>query len=155
MAQGRPFCAEVSRENAEPLGATASRVDNWILVEYRGLWGFDAVRSSGLSERVKRRLREWVKARPPTKLLFIRRTERRGRGTIAVYWGPSPERGGRLYGAEITDYEALLDLDVLSPGPSVQHPLLLVCTHGKHYRCCARIGRPLYEALRDGLEDDW
>ena len=43
----RAFCAERSRENAEPLAATASRVDRWILVEYRGLWGRDAVESSG------------------------------------------------------------------------------------------------------------
>ncbi len=39
MKERRPFCADVSLENAEPLAATASRVDHWILVEYRGLWG--------------------------------------------------------------------------------------------------------------------
>jgi hypothetical protein len=30
----------------------------------------------------------------------------------------------------------------------VEHPLLVVCTHGKRDRCCARHGRPLYDALR-------
>ena len=30
-AERRPFCSDVSRENAEPLAATASRVDHWIL----------------------------------------------------------------------------------------------------------------------------
>jgi len=30
-----------------------------------------------------------------------------------------------------------------------------VCTHGKHDPCCARHGRPLYEALRDELDADW
>src|SRR5262249_29131373 len=34
-------------------------------------------------------------------------------------------------------------------------PLLLVCTHGKHDRCCARYGRPLYEALRDEADEGW
>ena len=38
----RAFCSDVSLD-AEPLAATASRVDHWILVEYRGLWAHDAV----------------------------------------------------------------------------------------------------------------
>ena len=53
----RTFCADLSRENAEPLAATASRVDHWILVEYRGLWGRDALAGSGLSDQVKEHLR--------------------------------------------------------------------------------------------------
>jgi hypothetical protein len=155
MERGRPFCAEISRQNAEPLAATASRVDNWILVEYRGLWGHDAIRSSALPHAVKRHLRERARARPLTKLLFIRRTERRRHGTLAIYWGSSPERGACLYRREVERYEDLLELDFVSPGPPVDHPLLLVCTHGKHDPCCARNGRPLYTALRNGLDEDW
>src|SRR5207247_11091761 len=113
MERGRPFCAEISRQNAEPLAATASRVDNWILVEYRGLWGYDAVRSSALPPAVKRHLRERARARPFTKLLFIRRTERRRHRTLAIYWGSSPERGASLYGVEVERYEDLLDLDLV------------------------------------------
>jgi hypothetical protein len=30
-----------------------------------------------------------------------------------------------------------------------------VCTHGKHDRCCALYGRPLYDALADELEPEW
>jgi Sucrase/ferredoxin-like len=155
MAAARPFCAEMSRHVAEPLAATASRVDHWILLEYRGLWGYDALASSGLDDAVKRHLRAQVRARRLTKLLFVRRTERRHHGRLAVYWGSSPERGGRVYGAEITRYDDLLALDFAGPGETVDHPLLLACTHGKHDRCCARYGRPLYAALRDGLEEEW
>jgi hypothetical protein len=45
----KPLCAETSRAHAEPLHATASRVDTWILIEYRGLWAHDAVDGSTLS----------------------------------------------------------------------------------------------------------
>ena len=31
----------------------------------------------------------------------------------------------------------------------VEHPLHIVCTHGKHDPCCARYGRPLFEALAE------
>jgi hypothetical protein len=41
------------------------------------------------------------------------------------------------------------------PGRILDHPLLVVCTHGKRDPCCARRGRPLYEGLREQAEDDW
>ena len=53
----KPLCAETSRAHAEPLGATASRVDTWILLEYRGLWAHDAVDGSTLSRELKAHLR--------------------------------------------------------------------------------------------------
>ena len=155
MREPRPFCSDVSLENAEPLAATASRVDHWILVEYRGLWNHDAIAGSGLSDQVKWRLREQRAARPHTKLLFVRRTERRGRPQLAVMWGSSPEHGGRVFGAEIESYEDVLHLDLTAPGDPLADPLLLVCTHGKHDPCCARHGRPLYQALAELAGDEW
>ena len=151
----RPFCSDVSRENAEPLAGTASRVDHWILLEYRGLWSKDAIAGSGLSDQVKRHLREQAVARPHTKVLFIRRTERRGRPKLAVFWGGSAERGGALFHTEVESYEDVVDLDLTVPGEPLDHPLFLVCTHGKHDPCCARHGRPLYQALADLAEPDW
>ena len=150
------FCSEVSRENAEPLAGTASRVDHWILVEYRGLWGYDAVAASGLSDEVKGHLREQRQARPNTKLLFVRRPHRRDHPVLSVFWGSSPQREGELFHAEVEGYDELFDLDLTVPGGSrLDHPLLLVCTHGKHDRCCARYGRPLYEALEEAADEDW
>jgi hypothetical protein len=155
VATRRPYCSDVSLENAEPLWGTASRVDHWILVEYRGLWSSDVLPGSGLSDQVKQHLRDSAVARPHTKLLFVRRTERRRRPELLVTWGSSSETGGRLYREAVEDYEDVLDLDLTAPGPPLDHPLLLVCTHGKHDRCCARHGRPLYQALAELAEDDW
>jgi hypothetical protein len=150
------FCSEVALENGESLAATASRVDHWILVEYRGLWGYDAVAASGLSEALKARLREQRDARPNTKLLFVRRPHRRAHPGVAVFWGDSPEGGGELHGVEVEGYEDLLGLDLTAPGAEpLGHPLLLVCTHGKHDRCCARYGRPLHAALEEQAEEGW
>ena len=63
MNRDRPLCAETSRADAEPLAATASRVDRWILLEYRGLWAHDAVDDSTLSAEVKAHLRAAAAAR--------------------------------------------------------------------------------------------
>ena len=51
MSSRRPFCSDVSLDNGESLGATASRIDHWLIVEYRGLWGPDALRASGSRTR--------------------------------------------------------------------------------------------------------
>jgi hypothetical protein len=151
-----PFCAEVSLENAESLAATASRVDHWILVEYRGLWGHDALAASGLTAEVKACLSEQRDARRNTKLLFLRRPHRRDHPSLAVFWGSSNPSGTALYHAELDAYDELLGLDLTAPGREpLGQPLLIVCTHGKHDRCCARYGRPLYKALEEQADDGW
>jgi hypothetical protein len=154
MSTPREFCREVALENAESLAATASRVDHWILVEYRGLWSRDVLPGSGLSDQVKQRLREQASSRPHTKLLFIRRTERRGAPELRVLWGSSAPRGAALFHSQLESHDDLLELDLTAPGPPFDRPLFLVCTHGKHDPCCARHGRPLYQALTDLVEDD-
>jgi hypothetical protein len=57
----------------------------------------------------------------------------------------------------MTHHEDLRELDLLdeATGVALDHSLFLVCTHGKHDPCCARYGRPLYDALRDELDPAW
>jgi len=157
----RPLCAEVSRESAEPLAATASRIDHWILLEYRGLWSRDIVAGSALSDQIKAYLREQLGALPRSRLLFIRRPERRQHPEYALYIARTAERDSILLGAELADYAELRDLDLaraLETGSAswarlVEGPLLVVCTHGKRDRCCAKFGRPLYDAVREQSEE--
>jgi hypothetical protein len=159
----RPLCADVSRESGEPLAATASRLDHWLVVEYRGLWGRDLLPGSGLTDQVKAHLRAQLKALPRSRLLFVRRPERRERSGFKLYFGDSPERGGRLFAVEVPQYRDLVELDfagALRDGGAtwaeqLDHPLLVVCTHGKRDRCCAKYGRPVYEELREQTQEDW
>jgi hypothetical protein len=153
--RSRPFCSEASLQRAEPLAGTASRVDNWILIEYRGAWASDALDGARLSEPVKAHLSDRLRALGPAKVLLVRRGRSLHRSSLAVFWGSSSERGSQLFRAEIARHDDLVGLDFESPAEPVVHPLLLVCTHGKHDRCCARYGRPLYEALRGQVDEEW
>jgi hypothetical protein len=154
ISPNRPLCSRISAESGEPIAGTASRVDHWLLVEYRGLWNYDALAGSGLSDQVKRALRARVAALRPAKLLFIRRRDRRDRPGFAVFYACSVPGDERLLRGEVAGYEELTDLDPTSLEP-VEHPLFLVCTHGKHDRCCALHGRPLYDVLVDQTDEDW
>ena len=149
-----PFCADLSRAHDEPLAATASRIDNWFLVEYRGLWARDALTGSGLSDQVKQHLLDQVRSVPHGRLLFVRRPDRRGRPELVAFTAASRPGQTTVTRTEFEAYEDLRGLDLLA-GTAVEHPLFLVCTHGKHDPCCARFGRPLYEALRDELAPEW
>jgi hypothetical protein len=155
MPEPRFFCSDLSRSEQEPLGATASRIDHWLLVEYRGLWGPDAVRASGLSDQVKRSLREQVRARPHTRLLFVRRPDRRGRPELRAYAATSRAGEESLRCHAFGSYEDLRALDLASDGEELHDPLFIVCTHGKHDQCCARYGRPVFDALAEQLEAEW
>ncbi len=159
----RPPCAELSRERAEPLAATASYVEHWILLEYRGLWPADLIGGSGLADQVKAHLRAQLAALRRSRLVFIRRPERRRRRDHALYFGRTSEHGPRFYGVAFEDYEEVRSVDFAATlsgagngaAAPVDHPLLVVCTHGKRDRCCATYGRPLYEEVREQVEPDW
>jgi hypothetical protein len=151
----RPFCADISAETAEPLTATASHVEHWILVEYRGVWSRDVLGGSLFSEPVKAVLRERLAALPRSRLLFIRRPGRRGREGRMVYLVRSTEEESSVRGLEVEHVNDLVGLDLDTQADPVDHPLLVVCTHGKRDRCCARYGRPLYDRVRDAALEGW
>jgi hypothetical protein len=155
MTARRPFCADLARENGEPLGATASRIDRWFLIEYRSLWTRDALAGSGLSDQVKAHLRAQVASVERGRLLFVRRPDRRRAENLLVYAADSARASLRC--VELENHEELRGVDLTdeATGTEVAHPLFLVCTHGKHDPCCARYGRPLYDALQEEAEPDW
>jgi hypothetical protein len=145
----------MSRAHGEPLAATASRVETWLLLEYRGVWAHDAIDGSTLSAEVKAHLRELRVALPHGRPLFIRSRERRVKDGLVAFFARSEEGRTELRRIELEGYDDLLELDVASAGAPVEHPLFLVCTHGKHDRCCAVYGRPLYDSVRELVDDDW
>ena len=151
----RPLCAEVSAGLGEPLGATASRVDNWILLEYRGVWGPEPLQGSMLDPSVKAHLAEQL-SRPRSKLLFIRRPRQERHG-VACYTATTAEGEQTLHRLDLEVHEELVGLDLFGAdrGQKVGEPLFAVCTHGKRDPCCAKFGRPLYDALRDQSDPEW
>ena len=159
----RELCAELARLNGEPLSATASRIDHWLLVEYRGVWTRDVLAGSLLSDAVKEHVTAQLAALPNSRLLFIRRPERRKHGLYAVYFGRSLEKDQAFYRVDCERYDDLLEVDFAAAlatpdsgrAVAVEHPLIVVCTHGKRDRCCAKFGQPLYDELRAQTDGEW
>jgi hypothetical protein len=158
----RALCADVSGQASEPLAATASRVDRWLLVEYRGLWDRDVLGGSLLSAPLKEHLRDQLARLGHARLLFVKRPERRTHARRMLYLGSSRPGEERLYALEFERHDDLLAYDFASalldggmPGVPVEHPIFIVCTHGKRDRCCAKYGRPLYDGLKGKVDPAW
>jgi len=151
----KPLCAETSRDHDEPLVATASRVDTWILLEYRGLWAHDAVDRSTLSRELKAYLVAERARLSHARILFVRRSPRRGLDGVTVFTARTGATDRTLRRLEVERHDDLIGVDLTVAGEPVEHPLFLVCTHGKHDRCCAKFGRPLYDAVRELVDEGW
>lgn len=136
-------CAELSARSGEPLAGTASAASRWLLVEVRGAWGRDAVAESALPAPVRERLTAWAAA-PGTRVLLLRRPERRS-GPLALFHGRSGAGESELRRLELERLEDLAEADL--EGGERCGPVWLVCTHGRRDACCARRGRPVFEAL--------
>jgi hypothetical protein len=144
----RPFCADTSREAGEPLGATASRVDHWLLVEYPGRWARDAVAGSLIPSEAKEHLRGALAGLAHGRLLFIRRPDRRAAKERRVYLVRSGGARAEAFRRTVTDGAGLAGIDpaamLAGDAERVDHPLLLVCAHGRRDRCCARYGAAVF-----------
>jgi len=147
-ARARPFCADTSRHAGEALGATASRVDHWLLVEYQGRWARDPLAGSLIPAEAKKHLREVLARLPHGRLLFIRRPDRREAEERNVYVVRSGGARAEVFRSTVADAAALTAIDPIAmldgDAELVDRPLLLVCVHGRRDRCCARYGAPVY-----------
>jgi len=157
----RSLCAAASNSQNEPLAATASRIDHWLLVEYRGRWGRDVLGDSLLSPELKAHLRAQLAELGHARLLFVKQPGHRAREARRVFLSRSRPGDERLVQLEVAHHEDLRELDLASVlttdggVTTVDGPLFVVCTHGKRDRCCAKFGRPLYDAVREQAEDGW
>src|SRR3954453_13396953 len=149
-----PFCADTSRQAGEPLGATASRVDHWLLVEYPGRWASDAVAGSLIPGEAREHLRDVLARLTHGRLLFIRRPDRRAAEERRIYVVRSGGERAEAYRRTVADEAGLASVDpeamLAGDAERVEHPLLLVCVHGRRDRCCARYGAAVFTRACEG-----
>lgn len=152
MTSGRPRCSAEALARDEPLYATASLVSAWLLIEQPGAWGPDALTDSGFPSSIASEL---LRRAGDVRILLIRRRSPSSNAPV-FFKAHSGGQGSApsLVSAPLPDPSALLEVDLqalaygdVGPGSAIDHPMYLVCTHGRHDMCCAEKGRPLYRAM--------
>ena len=156
MAGGRLdyFCSRRSIEARERIFGTASTAEVWLLLEYNGPWNRDLLPGSDLPVEVQDALAALLSGDPETRLQFIK-NDLRGKAGLSFFLAITREQRQALYRFDLDDYRDLLALDLagLASGAvadelhRVDDPLYLVCVDGKHDKCCAKFGLPVYRAM--------
>ncbi|AHW63268.1 Hypothetical protein CGLY_04100 [Corynebacterium glyciniphilum AJ 3170] len=156
------LCSDITRE---PLPGTVKTGRLIVAVEYPHGWGRDILDGDALGKDLAGQVKRWLK-KYRAQLQFIRRPGRAGQvsageDSAAVAFiadaGATPPTLERLeLPGGVRD---LLEVDLSAPGAvpgamRVDHPLLLVCTHGKRDQCCAVKGRPMAAALAERYGGD-
>ncbi|HET9032832.1 MAG TPA: sucrase ferredoxin [Dokdonella sp.] len=157
-----PLCREKSLALDEPLLATASVVQRWILIERDGPWGANALQKNRFDPDVQLKIRELGQS-TGARLLLIRRHGKRPQTGVRVMCSYTSQTQKWLEEFHLDSIDELFDLD-LSPlkrgasvgGKMVSENQFFVCTHGKHDPCCAKYGMPVAIALdREWPERTW
>lgn len=136
------FC---STGRAEPLPGTAKTGKIFLAIEHAHGWGHDVMDGDAFGPEVTQQLASYLKRMGATVQL-IRKVGREGQQRTGTTVFVAFTEVGVVEKLMISDITQLWDIDISAPGRSggdvVDHPVVLVCTHGKRDRCCALKGRP-------------
>jgi hypothetical protein len=156
---GYEGCAARSAWGGEALFATAGHTRGWLVVEWPGTWGRDPLRAPNADREVAAVLADRT-AELGLRLTLVRRHDRdprSGRQVYLVWTGPG---GPWAEETVLGGLEGLLEADLCALaqgrrpgfGRPLHDPVFLVCTHGRKDPCCARFGRPTFQALSTALQ---
>ena len=147
-----PSCSSLSSAYQEPLGGTASLVNRWVLLEDPGPWGYDALNQNRVPNELMNTMKTWA-AHARARLVLVRRGARRAGATRRIFVVASGRNNQWIKASSEDDLDELTTLgrnafeDASSvPGESLDS-LYLICTHGRHDRCCSVRGNPVARTL--------
>jgi len=123
------------------------------LLEHPQSWGEKALDTSRLPGEVKAHLRSALKKLAGGKFLLIRQRHSES-DSINFFMAVTREQDPYIKRFRLKSYEDLLELDIptlaqQTPKDTESHPLYLVCTDGKHDKCCAKYGLRAYQSLKE------
>lgn len=144
-------CSVASRTDGERLAGTAPTQTAFLLVEYAGAWGVNAVADSRLPDTVKARLGSLG----GVNVMLIRRHGGITGLGVRIFTVHVTPTDAHVETTVLDGYDDLLALDLdslvghgrvagLRPYDGDLH---LVCTNGSRDLCCAEVGRPTAAAV--------
>lgn len=153
---GELYCAEQTRQADEPIYGTATEAQLWLLLEYRQPWGAKVTADNELPAQVQDFLARQAAAVPRSRLLFIKQ-QNMSQDKLRFFVVKTAEARPASYEFQLDAYEDLLALDIAAIAEEREtydpfrraEPLYLVCANSRRDKCCAKFGRPVYEALRE------
>lgn len=153
----RIFCAQESVERAEQFLGTTTHYNCYLLVEYDGRWSCDVsnmLDHSSIDPEAKLHIDRFLEWCPEdVKLLFIKNNHKRQDTAKKLYL--TRETNGKVGVSEFEfdSYNEIAQFDLEDAYHNIgeSQDIVVVCTHGKRDKCCAKYGFPVYQRLADEL----
>ena len=150
------YCSDFSISLGEPVFATAPRIEAWVLLEYPYAHPAKALKESTLQENIKAHLSAALDSIPHSRLLMIKRSNRKPQSGVNLILALSGTNNPRMTRFQLKDYPDIPSIDLEAaftelannPEKGEVSPLILICTNGKRDVCCARYGLPLFNEMR-------
>ena len=140
------FCALESRANGEAIFGTVARIRSWLLLEYPGAWRRHAVEENrDIPQEVKELLQTWQKSGRLDRCLLVRRRHDQTL-PLRCFLVQSLLQKSYLLSAQLGAYSEISA--IWSRAQPALGPLYAVCTHGRHDKCCAKFGLPVFEEFQ-------
>jgi hypothetical protein len=146
-------CSEATREQGEPLAGSAGEVTALVAIAWpKPLWDpDDADRSEGLPAGLGALVADEQSRGRKVSVRVFQRQARPPTDRVELA-GVVPSEARSIHVREVPVAELVERVGTFLDGassPPIDPPLALVCTDGRHDRCCAREGRGVYEAFRE------
>jgi hypothetical protein len=160
MTETPYYCAQASLTAGEMCFGTAVNADIWLLIEVPEPWGKNAVKESSMPSVVKDHLTGLTRTSKRIRTQLIKQ-EPRTNWPRHVFIAFTRQHGPNMVGMEINSYDELLRLNagkLLERQVDLDHqqidePIHLVCTHGRHDKCCAKFGFATYKFMHSIAPD--
>ncbi len=123
----------------------------WLLIEDPGPWGYDALMYNRVPTELFAQLKGWADS-VSARVVLVRRGARLVGSPRKVFIANSDPAAPWLVSLDAGDVDSILAVDRAVfkagdvPGKRIDS-LYLVCTHGRHDRCCSVRGNPVARAL--------
>jgi hypothetical protein len=150
------FCADYSRQAEEDIIGSGTNHQTYILVECLPPWASDAFDSKHVPQNLKDLVAEIKRANLSVRFLLISSTQLEiPKSTKVLIYDKKRELLSNGYTRKEFDVENIeqvaplvrqyLDGEILNcESETNQLRDILVCTHGRHDKCCAKYGNPFY-----------
>ncbi|MBO0678677.1 sucrase ferredoxin [Mycolicibacterium sp. S2-37] len=143
-------CSDASLARADPMHGTASAGSRWLLLELSGGWGPSAFLQS--PSVIEPALGRSIVRRAEAAGMRIAAIRRHGRRDAVPRWrwfiAQSDLGTEALHTGEVSGPADYLELALDgSDGAPTAEPLVAICAHGRHDRCCAVRGRGATAAI--------
>lgn len=157
------FCAQESVNRREGFLGTTTHYNCYLLVEYHGSWSCDVsnlLENSRVSESAKKHILAFMDWCPEdVKFLFIKRDNNKA-GPFKLFLTKALNGKCGVREFDFDDYADIAKIDlnlayenILNEGGEQKKDILVVCTHGKRDKCCAKYGYPIYKRLSSALTE--